>query len=117
MEIDLQSRDLMVTYSLREHVNKRLKFALSTFNEYILKVVVRLSDINGPKGGIDQHCHLHVVLKGLPDVVIEDTEENLYTAVDSATQRASQAVDRKIKRQNTRHSKGRHLNIDYHVFL
>lgn len=115
MEIDLQSRDLMVTYSLREHVNKRLKFALSTFNEYILKVVVRLSDINGPKGGIDQHCHLQVVLKGMPDVVIEDTEENLYVAVDNATQRASQAVVRKIKRQKTRQAKNR--NIDYQVFL
>jgi len=117
MEIDLQSRDLIVTYSLREHVNKRLKFALSTFNEYILKVVVRLSDINGPKGGIDQHCHLQIVLKGLPDVVIEDTEESLYAAVDNASQRASQAVVRKIKRQKTRQSKHRNSNIDYQVFL
>jgi len=117
MEIDLQSRDLIVTYSLREHVNKRLKFALSTFNEYILKVIVRLSDINGPKGGIDQHCHLQVVLIGMPDVVIEDTEENLYVAVVSAAQRANQAVVRKIKRHKSRCIKNKAANIKAQLLL
>ena len=35
---------------------------------------MRLSDINGPRGGADKRCHLQVVLAGLPDVVVEDIE-------------------------------------------
>ena len=37
-------------------------------------VAVRLSDINGPKGGLDKHCHLQLRLRGLPDIVVKDTE-------------------------------------------
>ncbi len=62
---------------------------------------MRLSDINGPRGGADKRCHLQVVLDGLPDVVIKDTEANLYVAIDRATDRAERTLVRKIDRQRT----------------
>ena len=62
---------------------------------------MRLSDINGPHGGADKRCHLQVVLAGLPDVVVEDTEADLYVAIDRATDRAGRTVVRRIDRQQT----------------
>jgi ribosome-associated translation inhibitor RaiA len=75
---------------------------------------MRLSDINGPRGGVDKHCHLQVVLKGLPDVVIEDTEADMYVAINRAVDRAGRTVVRKINRQHTLLKQGRsqHAFID-----
>jgi predicted RecB family endonuclease len=44
---------------------------------------------------------LQVVLAGLPDVVIEDIEADLYVAIDRATDRAGRTVVRKIGRQQS----------------
>jgi ribosome-associated translation inhibitor RaiA len=70
---------------------------------------VRLSDINGPHGGADKRCHLQVMLNGLPDVVVEDTEADLYIAIDRATDRAGRTVVRKLNRQQTLLKQGRPL--------
>ena len=84
-----------LTDALRSHAEWRLRFALTYFDNHIQRVVMRLSDINGPRGGTDKRCHIQVVLKGLPDVVIEDTEADLYIAIDRATDRAGRTVERR----------------------
>ena len=99
MQINIQARSFSLTEALRAHIKRRLGFALSTRDEHIQRVQVRLSDINGPRGGTDKHCHLQVVLTHLPDVVIEDTEADLYTAIDRAADRAGRTVGRRLARQ------------------
>ncbi len=107
MQIDIQARDFSLTDSLRHHSEQRLHSALSRFDDYIQRVVMHLSDINGPRGGEDKCCHLQVVLAGLPDVVVEDVEADLYIAIDRATDRAGRTVLRKIERQRTLLKQGR----------
>ena len=63
---------------------------------------MRLSDINGPRGGADKCCHIQVVLPHLPDVVIEDIEMDLYAAIDRAADRAGRTVGRRLTRQRDR---------------
>ena len=101
MQIDIQARDFSLTDSLRNYSEQRLHSALSCFDDYIQRVVMHLSDINGPRGGEDKCCHIQVVLAGLPDVVIEDVEVDLYIAIDRAADRAGRTVLRKIERQRT----------------
>ena len=99
MKIEIQARNFSLTDSLREYIERRLGFALSTRDEHILRIAVRLSDINGPRGGADKCCQIQVVLPHLPDVVIEDTEVDLYTAIDRAADRAGRTVGRRLARQ------------------
>ncbi|MCG8486389.1 MAG: HPF/RaiA family ribosome-associated protein [Chromatiales bacterium] len=101
MQIDIQARDFPLTKALRNHAERRMNFALMCCDDYIQRVVMRLSDINGPRGGADKRCQLHVVVAGLPDVVIEDIETDLYIAIDRATDRAGRTLLRKIDRQKT----------------
>ncbi len=107
MQIDIQARNFSLTDALRNHAERRLGFALTSCDEHIQRVVMRLSDINGPRGGEDKRCHLQVVLAGLPDVVIEDIEADLYVAIDRATDRAGRTVARRIGRQQTLLRQGR----------
>jgi ribosomal subunit interface protein len=108
MQIEIQSRHFPLTQALRGHVTRRLHFALSSRYEQIQRILVRLSDINGPRGGNDKCCHIQVVIPRLPDVVIEDTETDLYVAIDRAADRTSRTVSRRLARQR---NKNRHRSL------
>lgn len=99
MQINIHTRKFSLTESLKSYAKRRLNFSLASKDEYINKVAMRLSDINGPRGGTDKRCHLHIDLKGIPDIIVEDIQTDMYNAIDRACDRASRAVVRKIGRQ------------------
>ena len=99
MQIDIQAMNFTLTDGLRSHVARRLAFALSARDEHIHRIKVRLTDINGPKGGEDMCCHIQVALNRLPDVVVKDTEADLYTAIDRAADRVGRTVSRQLARK------------------
>ena len=98
MQIDLQAHDFLLTEGLRVHVEQRLRFALNRFQDRVARVAVRLSDVNGPRGGLDKHCHLQVRLRGLPDIVVRETQADLYVAVDRAAERTGRTLGRYLQR-------------------
>jgi len=112
MQIDIQTRNFDLTNALRSYAERRLRFALTLADNHVQRIVMRLSDINGPRGGEDKRCHLLVVLAGLPDVVVEDTEADLYFAIDRAVDRAGRTVMRKLDRKQTLHKHSRPLTLD-----
>ena len=99
MQIIIQARNFSLTKALRSYIERRLRFALGSRDEHIQKIMVRLSDINGPRGGEDKCCQIQVVLPHLKDAVIEDIETDMYVAIDRATDRVSCAVGRRLSRQ------------------
>lgn len=99
MQTSIQSLGFTLTDGLRDYVMKRLAYSLNHGNEHITRLTVRLSDINGPRGGADKRCLIEVRLKSAPEVVIEDTEADLYTAIDRATERAGRTLERRLARQ------------------
>ena len=103
MQIDIQSNGFTLTEALREHTHRRLGFALAHCDEIIQRVTVRLSDINGPRGGADKRCHIQVAVVRQADVVIEDIQADLYVAIDRAADRAGRALARQIERQREPH--------------
>jgi ribosomal subunit interface protein len=99
MDIDIQARDFSVTQAIREYIKRRIGYALSTRLHHIKGIVVRLADVNGPRGGKDKYCQVQVRLPRLATVVVEDTETDLYVAIDRAAERASRTVARRLTRQ------------------
>jgi putative sigma-54 modulation protein len=102
MQIEIQVRNFSLTRAMRAHIERRLAFALSTGYRHVRHILVRLSDINGPRGGSDKRCQLEVMLPG-QSVVVEDTEADLYVAINRAAARAGRTVMRQLRRK-------RHLN-------
>lgn len=101
MQIDIQSRGFSLTDSLLSYAQRRLLFAMSYCSGHVNRVVIRLSDVNGPRGGADKRCHIQVALAGIPDVVVEDIEVDMYAAIDRAIDRARRTVVRRVDRQFT----------------
>jgi putative sigma-54 modulation protein len=111
MQIDIQSRGFQLTDALHEHIVRRLRFSLTHATDQVQRVTVRLSDVNGPRGGVDKRCAIHVVLNGRAEVVNEDTEADLYIAVNRATDRVGRTVLRRLTQQRE-HPTGLRLRDD-----
>ena len=102
MQIAIQTNGFEITEGLRVHVERRIRFAFDWANSSINKIAVRLSDLNGPRGGEDKRCVIQVAVSGAPDVVIEDTKSDLYVAIDRAADRAGRSLARRMGRQRNR---------------
>ena len=61
MKIEIQALNFSLTRAMRMYIERRLGFALSRGYRHVNRILVRLSDINGPRGGNDKRCHLEVI--------------------------------------------------------
>ena len=59
INLKIQAHDLPLTDGLRQHVATRLADALNYGRDIVTRIVVRLSDVNGPRGGEDKCCLLY----------------------------------------------------------
>lgn len=99
MNFQIQAQDFTLTTGLRQHVAVRLACALNHGQDIVSSIIVRLSDVNGPRGGVDKCCGIEVRLKGAPSLIVEDTQTDLYVAIDRASERIGRTLDRRLARQ------------------
>jgi len=100
--IDIQAQNFSLTEGIKTHIEEKLEPINQHFGEHISNIHVHISDDNGPKGGDDKRCLLHIELLKLPTVIIEDNEEDLYTAIDNCCHRAERAVRKAIEKKLSR---------------
>ena len=98
MNIIIQARGFAVTAAIRLHVERRVLFAFGWADDQVKKVAVRLFDLNGPRGGEDKLCQIQILAKGVPQVVIQDVEADVYVAIDRAADRAGRVLTRRLER-------------------
>ncbi len=92
----------------RALVRRKLGMKLGKFATSIERVTIRVTDVNGPRGGVDQVCSVKVVLSGLPSIAIERRNVSLHAAIDAALRAAEQAVRRALTRRRMKPLRRRH---------
>ena len=55
MQTDIQKRNCDLNYALRSHAQRRLRFPLTQAGNHVQRIIVRLPDINGPRGEQDKN--------------------------------------------------------------
>ncbi len=98
MRIQVRTSQVAGSQWLRNYIERRLGFALGRFANVIRRVVVRVRDVNGPKGGHDKECRLVVTGAGLGSLVVSAVDADLGQAVDRASEAMDRAVTRSLKR-------------------
>ena len=112
MKIAIRCSGFSLTSAIAGRVRKRLDFLLGRGFRRLRRVDVTLSDLNGPRGGVDKRCQIKISLDGLRPVVIEDVQSDLYTAIDRAAGRASRTVVRRMALDNSRRRAGAQRWVD-----
>ena len=100
-----------MTDALKARVSKRIGLILGNTGHPVTAINVRLSDINGPKGGIDKKCHIHIKLSGQPSVVVTDIQHDMCYAIDRAASRAMRALRRQLaQKQGSRGTRSKMID-------
>ena len=102
MELEIGRHDVHVDETLREHIERRVEFALGQFGDFVSRVKVSLADVNGPRRGIDKECQLLVYLRGGHLVKVADVDGDFAAVVSRAADRAGHAVARQLDRLRDR---------------
>lgn len=98
MNINIHPQRVSRSPVLHTYCVGRVLFALGRYRHDVAGVTLTLADLSGPRGGLDQRCRLTVELDAGQHVVTEGLALDPYTAVDRATCRAAEAVDRAVSR-------------------
>jgi putative sigma-54 modulation protein len=99
MRIDLRSSNVPISEALREHILRKLDFAIRRFARHVDRVVVRLVDVNGPRGGPDKRCRIIAHLAPTGSVIVEAMDADAYAAASQAATRLDERVARALARQ------------------
>ncbi len=98
MMIDMRSSNLPISEALREHILRRLDFAMRRVASRVSRVVVRLVDVNGPRGGPDKRCRIIAHLAPTGSIMVEATDADAYAATSQATNRLDDRITRALAR-------------------
>ena len=98
MRIDVKGSGFRITAPLLDHTERRMRFALTRRSDRIKRVVVRLGDINGPRGGEDKFCRMQVHFEHAPPMLIGDAGADLYAVIDRVAERAGRNAAKRVDR-------------------
>jgi ribosome-associated translation inhibitor RaiA len=90
----------------REYLRRKLSGKLEKYARSIERISVRLEDVNGPRGGVDQSCRIKVVLRALPSVVFESRDAAQRAAIDGALAGVARTVRRTVQRRRMKPLRG-----------
>ena len=82
----------------RHEIERIIKQTFSRVNASIQAIHITVSDLNGPKGGIDKECAVNIESTHGTSVFVKDVQSNVFKAVKLAIERAHYAFIRKQKR-------------------
>ncbi|MBS1169385.1 MAG: Sigma 54 modulation protein / ribosomal protein [Burkholderiaceae bacterium] len=92
------AKGIDASQALRDYIRDSVDSALDWTQDSIHFVTVRITDLNGPKGGKDKRCQIHLKLPGLPNVVVSEVSSSINSAIDRAVLRTSRVVSRVLAR-------------------
>jgi hypothetical protein len=91
---------------LREYVEQRVACALAKFVHRVRTVSVSLTDVNGPKGGVDKQCRVVVALTPSGTVSIAESQADIGRAIVRSMDRVGHAVGRRLERWRDAKNRG-----------
>lgn len=97
MKLQVKGRALVANGELADYIHRRAQFALGRFAGRIANMTVRLSDANGPRGGVDKCCDVRVDAGLSRPVIVRERQSDMHTAVALAVDRAGRTVARMVR--------------------
>lgn len=94
MQTIVRINDSELAEVFRSYVERRLRFALSRYGGRVGQVTVRISD----DGKHDHGCRINAEVLPFGRIAVEETDPDLFLAVDRATGRIGRLFGRELDR-------------------
>jgi putative sigma-54 modulation protein len=96
MKIDILASHLSLKPEHEQHIHRRTHSVLARLGEKISRIEVRLTDINGPRGGVDKRCRILVFFKQGEPLLVQTHGGHIDHLIDHAFQRTGHAVRKRL---------------------
>lgn len=97
MNIEVRFRGIDPSEALRAHATRAIVQHLARFAPELDTVIVRIDDVNGPRGGLDKHCR--VVARGTAlSATASERGIDAYVVVATAVEGIARALERRAAR-------------------
>jgi hypothetical protein len=100
MQVIFESRDPEGAM-MRETAIRRLRFVMRRLSWLVPRATVHLSDVNGPRGGVDKRCQLELKTNTAGVVVVTSIARDWHGALNTALARAARALMHQWRRADT----------------
>ena len=90
--------DKAIPVEVRSETERLAEARFGRFQRAVQSVRASVTDVNGPRGGVDIRCRLLVTLRRGHEVVIDETAASVREALSAAFERAGYAVSRQLDR-------------------
>ena len=94
MHIQTNVNDSDASDAVRSYVERRLRFALGRFGERVGHITVRIR----PDGPFGNHCRIRAEIVPFGQVFVEQSDPDLFTAVDRASGKMGRQFGRELER-------------------
>jgi len=112
MQVLFKSRHPHAT-DLRDLTERRVRFVLRRLGWLVPRAEVQMSDVNGPRGGIDKRCQVQLQTDGAGSVVVASVASDWRTALDNALARAARLLMRLWRRgSDSRRFRQRFISLE-----
>ena len=84
MEVRIFDGNIKTSEAQHDYIMAKVGTAAGRLKDAPCMIDVRLTDVNGPKGGIDKRCSIDTTLPGRRSVSVEEHAADYYAAIDAA---------------------------------
>lgn len=103
MDTDIRILSTNLTEALQSYIERRLHFSLGRFGRRVGRVKVRITDVNGSRGGPDKSCHISAELLPSGKALLQQAvDANLYAAIGRASEGIGRSFARALGRNRER---------------
>ena len=106
MQLSIHKRNIQWSDALAGHAERRVHRGLDRVQRQVRRVLVRLHDLNGPRGGEDKRCAVAVRLESGHEIFVKARGACPYRTVDDAVDRLRRAMTRQLGRRRDRRRRG-----------
>jgi len=97
MQLLFKTRDRQAQ-GLRDWALTRVGFVLRRMAWRVAQASVQMTDVDGPRHGVDKRCQVAIVAADGPPLVVTATARDWRTALNQALARALEALKRALRR-------------------
>jgi ribosomal subunit interface protein len=98
VHIELKAHGIDLADSLRAYIERRLSLNARPFFAQVIRIRVRVSGLNGPRGGTRTSCRMSIEVKSLGKLVVQESDLDAHTAIDRAAARLGRLLSQRIAR-------------------
>lgn len=87
MQVELKAYGTDLADSLQGYIERRLSLNAGRFFDQVIRIRVRVSGLNGPRGGTRTSCRISIDVKSLGKLVVQESDLDAHAAIDRAAAR------------------------------